>query len=582
MRRIRLPAFIHEVIDDPRQRGILVAGALSLLAVGLVPRVLSPGLPTAQEALRTEPAIQTLFVLLAFVSTATVILGGLVSDIVRRRGLLVGGLATMLVGSLVSASFPGGAAFYAANFAAVAASGVVLAYGIGSVAVAYEGIPRATALGVVYAAFGAGAASSPALLTAFPRLIPSEVPGEPSSFTFDTWLAYLLAALAAGVALWAAQRYVPRIPGSLPARPRLIVGLAAWSISVLAVVSGALALAGPGGVVAPLAMLAGGALGLGTLTWWFRRAGGTMGELRVDKRAVGAALTVGVAVGFAQAIPLMLLPVVFEYPLRYGTFFAILAIAPFAVALLVAGPVSGTLIRRFGPRGMMTSGTLLLGLANLSVAVIVLWLAREVEGRFRADPVAASLSLDPLHYLLFVLPLILVGAGFVVSTTVRTAIVFASTPRGLPASAAAINEASVSLGSRLGIVTATSALTLAALASARGMAAAAPNADALVEEFRVALISLGTPRFKEVFQASLEDAEPIKRAAYGIAYLDGVVAALAISGIVGVIGATLAWILIGRRDPLRTVFDMQEEREPMLPAERAGGGGAASLVAPRD
>ena len=46
--RIKLPTFIHEVIDDPRQRGILVAGTLAMLAVGLVPRVLSPGLPNAQ------------------------------------------------------------------------------------------------------------------------------------------------------------------------------------------------------------------------------------------------------------------------------------------------------------------------------------------------------------------------------------------------------------------------------------------------------------------------------------------------------------------------------------------------------
>ncbi len=260
MRRLQLPAFIHEVIDDPRQRGILVAGALALLTVGLIPRYLSPGLPTAQEAIRSEPEVQTLFLLLAFASTATVILGGLVSDIVRRRSLLVGGLATMLLASLLAVVFPQGPLFYAANFTSVAASGVVLAYGVGSVAIAYEGIPRATALGAVYAAFGAGAAASPALLTAFPRLIPSQVPGGLSSFTFDTWLAYLLTALAAGVALWAAIRWVPPIPGSLPASPRLIVGLAAWSIAILAIVSGFLGLVGPAGNVVPLALIIGGAL----------------------------------------------------------------------------------------------------------------------------------------------------------------------------------------------------------------------------------------------------------------------------------------------------------------------------------
>ena len=73
VRRLKLPEFIHEVIDDPRQRNILIAGSLALFAVGLTPRVLSPGLPTAQDALRNEPDLQSFFLLLAFVSTATII-----------------------------------------------------------------------------------------------------------------------------------------------------------------------------------------------------------------------------------------------------------------------------------------------------------------------------------------------------------------------------------------------------------------------------------------------------------------------------------------------------------------------------
>jgi hypothetical protein len=45
-----------------------------------------------------------------------------------------------------------------------------------------------------------------------------------------------------------------------------------------------------------------------------------------------------------------------------------------------------------------------------------------------------------------------------------------------------------------------------------------------------------------------------------VAYVDGVGAALVVSGIVGIGGALLAWFLTGRRDPLRTVFDLQDER----------------------
>jgi len=128
--RVKLPEFIHEVIDDPRQRGILMAGSLAMFAVGLTPRVLSPGLPTAQEALRSQPDLQNFFLLLAFAGTATIILGGLVSDVFRRRILLVGGLALMLVGAVIGLLVPDGPIFIGANFISIAATGVVLAYAI--------------------------------------------------------------------------------------------------------------------------------------------------------------------------------------------------------------------------------------------------------------------------------------------------------------------------------------------------------------------------------------------------------------------------------------------------------------------
>jgi MFS family permease len=523
--------------------------------------VLSPGLPNAQEAIRVEPEIQNLFVFLALISTATIIVGGLISDVVRRRWLLLAGLAFMLAASLVAAISQREAVFYAANFVAVAASGLVLAYAIGSVALAYEGIPRATALGFVYGAFGLGAAASPALLTLFPELLPSTDPAVPSTFTFETTPAYLVTAVASAAAIVAAARWVPPLPGTLPAQRTLVVSVAIWSIAVLAIVTGVLGVFGPADDLFPIAMAVAGALVLLTLLFRWRRTVVDWGRLRLDQRGLSAALAVGVAVGFAQAIPLMLLPIVFEYPFEYGTLFAIVAIAPFAVALLLAGPIAGVLIRRFGPRGIMTIGTLALGLANLAVAAALLWIIGSVEEAFIVDPTGQTGGLPAWHYLLFLVPLALVGAGFVLATTVRTAIVFASTPRGLPGSAAAINEASVGLGSRIGIVVATTLLTRWALDSASRMVEGREDAEALVAEFELALISLGTPRFQEVYRASLEGAAELKQAAYSVAYLDGVVVALVASGIVGILGAGIAWLLMGRRDPINVVFDMQDERE---------------------
>ena len=60
MSRLKLPEFIHEVIDDTQQPGIHIAGSLASFAVGLLPRVLSPGLPNPQEMLKAEPEVENL------------------------------------------------------------------------------------------------------------------------------------------------------------------------------------------------------------------------------------------------------------------------------------------------------------------------------------------------------------------------------------------------------------------------------------------------------------------------------------------------------------------------------------------
>jgi hypothetical protein len=549
--RVRVPAFVDDVIRDPRQRGILVAASLALFAVGLVPRALSPGLPSAQETLRARPEVENLFLLLSFLSAAAVVLGGLAADLVRQRWLLLVGLITIVGGCVLAIVVDEGPAYYVASSLAVVAAGVVLAYAIASVAIAYDGVARATALGAVYAAYGAGSALAPALFTLLVVRIPSDDPSVPAGYAFETWLAYGAAAVAAGVALWAGRRWIPAIPGSLPAPRLLVMAIALWAIGVLAIVSGASGLTGAASALVPWALILGGAIVVVVATMRLRLATRHAAGLRLDARGVGAALAVGVAVGFAQAVPLMLIPVVFQYPMGYGQILAMLAIGPFAIALFVAGPVSGALLQRFGPRGMMALGALLLGVSNLVVALTLDWAGRSA------------------HYLAFVVPLALIGAGFVLATTVRTAIVFASTPRGLPGSAAAINEASVGLGSRIGIVMSTTVVAVTATETARSMAAGLPNADDLLARFSEALGALGTPRFSEFLAGALSSGEQALMDAYVVAYVEGVTAALAVSGVVGIAGAILAWVLTGRRDPLRTVFDLREERSE---AEPVGGG----------
>lgn len=145
------------------------------------------------------------------------------------------------------------------------------------------------------------------------------------------------------------------------------------------------------------------------------------------------------------------------------------------------------------------------------------------------------------------------------ATTVRTAIIFASVPRGLPATAAALNEASISVGSRIGIVLVTAIVAQVALASYTASISGLPaaEAEAAIAAFRDVLIAVGTPSFSQVSAAvSAIDAQP-----YMDAYASGVRAALAMGGVLSIVGGAIAWVSLGRRDPLATVYEHRDERE---------------------
>jgi hypothetical protein len=83
-----------------------------------------------------------------------------------------------------------------------------------------------------------------------------------------------------------------------------------------------------------------------------------------------------------------------------------------------------------------------------------------------------------------------------------------------------------------------------------------PDSEELVDRFHDSLIALGTPAFGQMVGGT----SIAERTGFTIAYLDGVQVALVLGGLVGIGGAVMAWILIGRRDPLRNTFDMQDER----------------------
>ena len=237
-----------------------------------------------------------------------------------------------------------------------------------------------------------------------------------------------------------------------------------------------------------------------------------MAAIRIERRPAAIAVIVGVVLGIAQTAPMMQLPLYFQLVLRYGPLLAVVALAPLFGALILAGPAAGFLLARYSPRQLVGVGAIAVGLGDLLLALVT----------SRRRPATS----------LFVVPCFLVGAGFVIATTVRTAIIFASVPRGLPATAAALNEASISVGARIGIVLVTAIVAKVALAAYTATVAGLPAADAqqAIAAFRDVLIAVGTPSFSQVTSAvSAADVQP-----YVDAYAAGVRAALALGGLVAV------------------------------------------------
>ena len=272
-----------------------------------------------------------------------------------------------------------------------------------------------------------------------------------------------------------------------------------------------------------------------------RRRARSRDSVRIERRPVAIAIFVGVVIAVSQTAAMLQLPLYFHLILGYGPLLSTIALAPLFGALVLAGPAAGFLISRVTPRTLVGGGVVAVGIGNLLLALI---------------------STEAAPYFGFVVPCLLIGAGFVVATTVRTAIIFASVPRGLPATAAAINEASISVGTRIGIVVVTALVTEVALSTYTTSVAGLPATEAAqaINAFRDVLVAVGTPNFSEISAAvGAIDVRP-----YADAYSTGIRAAFLFSGLTAIGGGIVALLALGRRDPLTTVWDHGDERVPVV------------------
>jgi hypothetical protein len=407
---------------------------------------------------------------------------------------------------------------------------IVLPFSVGAVAMTYRRAARATALGIVYAVYGGGALAAPALALV-------------NGPTGSPWPAFAVCAIAAAVAIVITAR-LPDLPGASPGHRPVIVSVAVFAFGVLALATAVLQL-GAGVDALGVGLLVLGVLALVASFLLRRDAGPALRAMRLDLRAVAVALAIGVVVGFAQAVPLLQLPQFFMVIQGSDPLLAMVAVAPFLVALFVAGPICGWLLARIGPRTLIAGGAIAIGIADLLIA----WTMG------RSTP-----------YAVFVVPFLLIGAGFVIATTVRTAIIFASVPRELPASAAALNEASIGVGTIVGVVVALVVTSQTALGTYRaGLSGLSPDAiEAAVARGRELLNAYGL----RPLESLLAGVDPVTLEQYRHAVVEGMRLAEVIAGSVAVLAGVLAFLAMGARDPVRSVWELADERQA------APGGGA--------
>jgi len=527
-RRIdRLPSFIRDLDARPGAVRTLIVAAVAAGAAGLNPPVTWPGNPGIQSAIRAQPEINNLVLGVTVVAAGLLFVGGVIVDTNGRRRILIAALATLTVTSLAGLVVPPGALFALSRVAGAAAMTAVLPFSLALIVTTYAGMVRATAIGVVYAAWGGAMAISPVLFT---------ILGPSGPY----WPAFVVSALACAAALWFVLPRVPDLDHVTRADRPYVIATAVWAYAVVLISAGIVNFSGSTSYPLRLALVAIGVAMLVGWAIWSRGRGDAirLRALRIERRPVTVAVAVGVVFGFAQAAPLFQLPLFFNLILRFGPFWGIVATAPFIVALVVAGPIAGALLARFRPRTLVAAGLAFVGLGNVASALVI--------GRDAA-------------YAFFILPLAMIGAGFVVGTTVRTAIIFASVSRSLPGTAAALNEASILVGSRIGLAALTALITQRATEI---FAASLGPLDATtlsreIDVFRSVLVAIGTPNLSQI----VGTIAPEDLASYIAAFVAAYRESLLLTGGLALIAAPIAWVGLGAGDPLATMWDHRDERD---------------------
>lgn len=411
--------------------------SLGGLAFAVLQSMVAPALSTFARELEVSAGAAS-WIITAYLLSASVLTPvlGRLGDMVGKRRVLIGVLATLAAGTVLAALAPNlGVLIFARGMQGAAGSIIPLSIGIVRDELPLDKV--SVVVGLISAIFGIGAGVG--IVAGGPIV-------DHLSWHWLFWLPLVLIVIALLGAVFGMQESPVRSPGRLDVLGAGILSVALASL-LLAISEGP-----DWGWGAPPTI---GLLALGVVA----TAGFVISETRASeplvdmqllmRRGVWATDLVGVILGFAMYGSFILIPTLLQLPDHTGYGFgktasaAGLFLLPTVIMIVVAAPLAGALSRRYGPKLPMVLG---------SVVVV---------GAF----IVAAVSHRALWQLLYAGSL--TGAGIGMGYAAMSNAIIDNVPATQTSEAISVNSISRTIGSSIG--TATIAAVLTSHSATRGL-----------------------------------------------------------------------------------------------------------------
>ncbi|WP_028050581.1 MFS transporter [Cellulomonas sp. URHD0024] len=352
------------VEKPPAGRFLVLYLSLGGLAFAVLQSLVAPTLPVIAEDLGATAADAS-WILTAYLLSASVLTPvlGRLGDMSGKRRVLIGVLTALAVGTFVAAVAPSLPVLVLARVLQGSA-GAILPLSIGIVR---DELPRekvSVTVGLLSAIFGVGAGVG--IVAAGPIV-------EHLSWHWLFWLPLVLVAVALAGAIFGMKESHVRTPGRLDVLGTSILTVGLVSL-LLAISKGESWGWFEGKTVALFGL---GVVALVVFAFVELRVAQPLIDIRLmAHRGVWATDIVALALGFAMFGTFLLVPMLLELPAATGVGFgksvsqAGLFLLPTVLMMVVFGPLSGLLDRRFGPKVPMALGTSLVVAAFALPAIV--------------------------------------------------------------------------------------------------------------------------------------------------------------------------------------------------------------------